>query len=151
MSGLFKSGLIRSLHEPLPFCKVKIVFKISNHLKHYFSSNDVDPEPLRSCQIYKFYNFVWKPQCLTHKLVKALCTWKSGSRNTKEYHYKQVNIWKELCQPLWRDHMLNCNHVVAWDDFQVLGRDTNHWLLEIKESLFIKRYRPSLNRNIYSQ
>ena len=50
-----------------------------------------------------------------------------------------------------RDHMLNCNHVVAWDDFKVLGRESNHWLLEIKESLFIKRDRPSLNKNIYSQ
>ena len=50
-----------------------------------------------------------------------------------------------------RDHMLDCNHVVAWDDFKVLGRESNHWLLEIKESLFIKRDRPSLNKNIYSQ
>ena len=50
-----------------------------------------------------------------------------------------------------RDHMLDCNHVVAKDDFKVLGRESNHWLLEIKESLFIKRDRPSLNKNIYSQ
>ena len=50
-----------------------------------------------------------------------------------------------------RDHMLDCNHVVAWDEFKVLGRESNHWLLEIKESLFIKRDRPSLNKNIYSQ
>ena len=64
MSGLFKSGLVRSLHKPLPFCKVKIVVKISNRLKHYFSFKDVVPEPLRSCQIYKSYNFVRKPQCL---------------------------------------------------------------------------------------
>ena len=33
----------------------------------------------------------------------------------------------------------------------VLGRESNHWLLEIKESLFIKRDRLSLNKNIYSQ
>ena len=49
-----------------------------------------------------------------------------------------------------KDHMLNCNHIVAWDDFKVLGRESNHWLLEIKESLFIKRDTPSLNKNIYS-
>ena len=49
-----------------------------------------------------------------------------------------------------RDHMLDCTHVVAWDDFTVLGRKSNHWLLEIKESLFIKRDRPSLNKNIFS-
>ena len=46
--------------------------------------------------------------------------------------------------------MLDCNYLVTWDDFKVLGRESNHWLLEIKESLFIKRDRPSLNKNIYS-
>ena len=50
-----------------------------------------------------------------------------------------------------RDHMLGCNRVVAWDDFKVLGRESNHWLLDIKESLFIKKDRASLNKNIYSQ
>ena len=49
MSALVKSGLIRSLHKRLPFCKVKIVFKTSNCLKNYFSFKDVVPEPLRSC------------------------------------------------------------------------------------------------------
>ena len=41
--------------------------------------------------------------------------------------------------------------MVAWDEIKVLGRESNHWLLEIKESLFIKRDRPLLNKNIYSQ
>ena len=47
--------------------------------------------------------------------------------------------------------MLECDHIVAWDDFKVLGRESKHWLLEIKESLFIKRDKLSLNKNIYSQ
>ena len=47
--------------------------------------------------------------------------------------------------------MLDCNHIVAWNDFKVLGRESDHWLLEIKESVFIKRNRPTLNKNIYSQ
>ena len=38
-----------------------------------------------------------------------------------------------------RDHILDCNHIVAWDDFKVLGRESNHWLVEIKESSFIKK------------
>ena len=50
-----------------------------------------------------------------------------------------------------RDHMLDCNHLVAWDDFKVLGRQSHHWLLETKESLFIKRDRLSLNKNIHFQ
>ena len=54
MSALLKSGGIRSLHKRLQFCKVKIVFKISNRLKNYFSFKDVVPEPLCFYQIYNF-------------------------------------------------------------------------------------------------
>ena len=43
-----------------------------------------------------------------------------------------------------RDHMLECDHTVTWDDFKVLERESNHWLLEIKESSFIKRDKLSL-------
>ena len=46
------------------------------------------------------------------------------------------------------DHMLDCNNIVAWDDFKVLSRESNQLLLEIKESLFIKRDRPLLSKNM---
>ena len=49
-----------------------------------------------------------------------------------------------------RDHVLSCDHTVAWEDFSITGREPNHYLLETKESLFIKRDNPSLNRNKYS-
>ena len=35
--------------------------------------------------------------------------------------------------------MFDCNHIVSWDDFKVLGMESYRWLLEIKESLFIKK------------
>ena len=50
-----------------------------------------------------------------------------------------------------RDHMLDCDRRVGWEDFSIIGRESNHDLLEIKESLFIKRDKRSLNRNRYSQ
>ena len=51
-----------------------------------------------------------------------------------------------------RDHMLDFKHLVACDDFKVLRRESNQWLLEIKDSLFIKSFiKPSLNKTIYSQ
>ena len=40
---------------------------------------------------------------------------------------------------------------LAWDDCTILGRESNHQLLEIKESLFSKRDQPLPNKNIYSQ
>ena len=47
--------------------------------------------------------------------------------------------------------MLDCDHTVAWEDFSIIGRESNHYLLETKESLFIKRDNPTSNRNKDSQ
>ena len=88
MSALVKSGLPRSLHKRLPFCKVRIVLKTSNHLRNYFSFKDVVPEPLRSCQIYNFRC----ESCNASYIGKTFRHRKSGSRNIKEYRPKEVNI-----------------------------------------------------------
>ena len=50
-----------------------------------------------------------------------------------------------------RDHMLVCDHKVVLEDFKFLGNESNRYLLELEESLFIKRDKPSLNKNLYSQ
>ena len=50
-----------------------------------------------------------------------------------------------------RDHMLFCDHSVSYHDFSVLGRENSHYLLETKESLFIKRDKPTLNKKKFSQ
>ena len=147
MSALVKSGLARSLHKHLTFCKVRIVFKTSNRLRNYFSFKDVVPEPLRSCQIYNFTcgscNASYTGKTFRHMKVRV-----------SEHQGVSPRTGKHLKGTLStsvRDHMLDCNHMVAWDDFKVLERESNHWLLEIKESLFIKRDELSLNKNIYSQ
>ena len=52
MSALVKSGLARLLYKRLPSCKVRIVFKASNHMRNCFSFNDVVPEPQCFCEIH---------------------------------------------------------------------------------------------------
>ena len=47
--------------------------------------------------------------------------------------------------------MLVCDHKVVHEDFKFLGNESNRYLLELKESLVIKRdKKPSLNKNLYS-
>ena len=139
MSALVKSGLIRSLHKRLPFCKVKIVFKTSNRLKNYFSFKYVVPEPLRSCQLYNFTcgnskaSYIGKT--FRHTKVRVL-KHQGISPQTGKYLKRTLSVFV-------RDHMLDCNHVFVWDGFKVLGRESNHWVLDIKESSFIKK-----NRNL---
>ena len=47
--------------------------------------------------------------------------------------------------------MLVCDHKVVHEDFKFLCNESNRYLSELKESLFIKRDKPSLNKNLYSQ
>ena len=47
-----------------------------------------------------------------------------------------------------RDHKLLCED---WEDFRILLSESNKVILELKESLFIKRDKPTLNRNRFSQ
>ena len=142
MSALVKFELIRSLYKRLPFCKVKIVFKTSNCLKIYFSFKDVVPEPLRFCQIYNFScgscNASYIGETFRHLKVRV-----SEHQGVSPRTGKHL---KGAFSASVRDHMLDCNHVVAWNDFEVLGKEPNHWLLEIMESLFIKRDRLRLIR-----
>ena len=44
-----------------------------------------------------------------------------------------------------RDHMLNCEHQVACENFRILGTESNKFILELKESLFTKRDKPFLS------
>ena len=116
-------------------------------MRNYFGFKYVAPEPLRSCQIYNFTC----GSCNTSYIGK---TFRHIKVRVSEHQGVSPRTGKHLKGALStsvRDHMLDWNHIVAWDDFKVLRRESNHWLLEIKESLFIKRDRPSLNRNIYFQ
>ena len=96
MSALVKSGLVRSLHKRLPFCKVKIVFKISNRLKKYFSFKDVAPEPLCSWQIYNFTCVSCNASYIvkTFRHIKVRVSEHQGVLPGTGKHLK-----KELCQP----------------------------------------------------
>ena len=49
-----------------------------------------------------------------------------------------------------RDHLLNCNNVSSFEEFNILANGYYKFVLKIKESLLIKRDRPILNKNISS-
>ena len=52
-----------------------------------------------------------------------------------------------------RNHLLNCNNIPSFEEFAmfaILANANNKFLLEIKESLLIKRDRPILTKIIVS-
>ena len=46
------------------------------------------------------------------------------------------------------DNLLNCNNIPSFDEFTILTYRHHRYILEIKESLLVKRDRPILNNNI---
>ena len=131
----------------MKFCKLKIIFQTDNRLKNYFSFKDRVPATLQSNFVYKFKcgSCTASYFCKTYRHMKVRSSENQGvsSRTGKRV--------KGTLSTSVRDHMLDCDHAVAWEDFSILGRESNQYLLEKKESFFIKRDNPSLNRNKYSQ
>ena len=116
-------------------------------MRNYSSFKEVLSEPIRSCQMYNFTcgscNASYIGKTFRHMKVRVF-----EHQGVSPRTYKHL---KGTLSASVTDQMLDCSHMVAWDDFKVLGRESNHWLLEIKESLFIKRDMPSLNKNICFQ
>ena len=55
---------------------------------------------------------------------------------------------KQIYPPMDHVRSNHCSQTTnSRDDFRILGRERNQYLLKIKESLFIHKYRPSLNGN----
>ena len=136
--------LNRCISKRLKFCKLKIIFQTGNRLKNYFRFKDRVPETLQS-------NFVYKFKC-------GSCT---ASYYGKTYRHMKVRVSEQqdlsprtgklVKGTSVRDHLLDWDHTVVWEDFSIIDRVSNYYLLETKESLFIKRDNPSLSRNKYSQ
>ena len=57
---------------------------------------------------------------------------------------------KNVKQSVISDHLLQCNCAINFDDFSILATDCNKFKLLLRESLFIKRDKPILNRTIKS-
>ena len=131
----------------MKFCKWRVIFQTNNRLKNYFCFKDSVPETLRSNLIYKF-----PPGSCTASYIGK--TYRHFKERVSEYQGVSPRTGKPVKGTLStsvRDHMLVCDHKVVHEDFKFLGNESNRYLLELKESLFIKRDKPSLNKNLYSQ
>ena len=46
------------------------------------------------------------------------------------------------------EHLLSCNNIPLFEEFTILANGNNKFVLEIKESLLVKRDRPILNKTL---
>ena len=148
ISSITKNRLNRFIGKRLKFCKLKIIHQTGNRLKNYFRFKYCVSETLQS-------NYVYKCKCRS-------CT---ASYYGKTYRHMKVRVSEHQGAPpkiigkhvkgtlstSVSDHMLDCGHTVAWEDFSIIVRESSYYLLETKEILFIKQNNPFLIKNKYSQ
>ena len=147
ISSITKKRLNRCISKRLKFCKLKIIFQTGNRLKNYFRFKDHVPETVQSNFVYKFKC----GSCTTSYYGKTYRDMKVPVSEHQGVSPRTGKRVKSMLSTSVRDHMLDCDHIVFCKDFSIIGRESNHHLMETKESLFIKRDNPSLNRSKYSQ
>ena len=147
MSQIVKTRLTKTMNKHMKFCKLRVIFQINNRLKNYIRFKDSVPETLRSSLIYKFSC----GSCTASYIGKTYRHFKVGVSEHQGVSPRTGKPVKGTLSTSVRDHMLVCDHKVVHEDFKFLGNESNRYLLELKESLFIKRDKPSLNKNLYSQ
>ena len=143
-----KRSLYKVISKTLPCCKLNIVYKSSCRLSSFFRFKDRPSKDLISGVVYKFScgscNTSYIGQTKRHLKVRmsehmgiSHLTGKRSNRTTG--HLTAV-----------QEHTLSCDHFIDYDNFSVLAHAKNSFMLELKESLFIIRDNPVLNKTIRS-
>ena len=111
-----------------------------------FALKDPVSQIFTSSEVYKFQcglcNESYYGECIRHLAVRG------GE------HIGILPLTNKKVQPrkdsVVCHHLLNCNYSPTFEDFSVLCHENKKYLLELKESLFIMRDRPSMNRKVLS-
>ena len=118
--------------------------KLQRKLANVFRFTDGLPFDLVSGVVYKYTcgrcNYSYYGE--TNRYLKV----RSGEHiGISPVTFRKVKPSKESAI---RDHLLNCNNIPSSDEFTILAYGHHKYILEMKESLLIKRDRPVLDKNI---
>ena len=130
----------------MKFCKLRVIFQTNNGLKNYFLFKDFVSETSQSSLIYKFLC----RSCTASYIGETYWHFKERISEHQGVSPRTGQPVKGTLSTTVRDHMLVCDHKVVHEDFTFIGNESNRYLLELKESLLIKRDKPSLNKNLYT-
>ena len=147
ISWRVKNELIRSFRDVAPFCNVKVVFKTSTKLASFFTFKDRLPKSLMSGVIYHYH-------CARCNLSYVGSSKRFWEKRLEEHLHKSALTGKplngmQMFAPMYHVRV-KCSHespIMGREDFKIIGREKNPFLLQLKESIFIYKLRPKLNNN----
>ena len=147
MSQIVKTRITKTMNKHMKFCKFGVIFETNNRLRNYFRFKDFVSETLRSGLIYKFLC----GSCAASYIGKTYRHFKVRVSEHQGVSPRSAKPVKGTLSTSIRDHMLVCDHKALHEDCKFLGNESKRYLLELKESLFIKRDKPLLIKNLYSR
>ncbi len=148
LSNDVRTRILRLCKSVYPDVKCRIVFKTLYRISNSFPFKDRHPLALNSGVIYNFTctccNTSYIGKSIRH-LHTRVCEHKRVSDRTG----KPCNSDSEP-SAIFMHSRTCCNGdvlcPVSLDDFTVIGRAESDFLLRIKESLFINKFKPGINR-----
>ena len=134
------------MKNTLNHCKLQVIFKNERKLSNMFRFKDRVPYDLVSGVVYEYTcgrcNSSYYGDTERHLKVR------SGEHiGISPLTFKKMKPSKESSI---RDHLLECDNNPSFDQFTICAHGNKKYLLEIKDSLLIKRVQPVLSKNIGS-
>ena len=126
-----------------------IVFKSSSRMSSWFSFKDKIPSSLMSGVIYKY-------TCAECNLCYIGSTKRYWEKRLEEHIHRSALTGKKLnglqvYAPMQHMRSDSCSRAaMSRDEFSIIGREKNPYLLRVKESIFISTEKPKLNGNMTS-
>ena len=138
-----KNKLCRLLNEFYPQVSVRVIFKPRRTIQSFFNFKDKVPKNMRSCIIYKY-------EC-------SCCNATYYGRTKRQLHARMfqhlglsIRTNRPLSNPPFsaiRQHSEAEDHPINKDSFSVLSGRSNEMELDIVETLYTLRDKPSLCNN----
>ena len=145
-----KNSLIRSFRKIVPFSSLKVIFKTNTKLSSCFTFKDKLPKSLLSGVIYRF-------TCSGCNLRYIGCTKRYWEKRLEEHSHISARTGKpmngsQVFAPLQHVKSDACCPAksVKREDFTIIGYESDSYLLQVKESIFISTERPQLNNRVTS-
>ena len=128
------------------YCSLKVVYQSRSRISNLFNFKDAVKTKSSSHIVYKFIcsccNGTYQSQTERHFFVRA-----SEHLGITSLTGKFIKSPKK---PAGFDHMFLDSHKVSFDNFLISLKESNSFILQLKESLLVSRGKPIFNKNIWS-
>ena len=145
-SNVIRKQLKKLFSDSYSTAKLKIVFKSGVKIGNFFKFKDTIPSHIRSLVVYKFAcsscNATYIGKTKRHHKVR-MCEHLGIS-----YKTGKSMKFNEGSTTAIKDHMKVTGHKNDFENFEILSSGKNNLECLIKESILVKKYKPSLNKQI---